>query len=73
MDEKEEKEKKRKREKDVKSKKKPSVLKPGVPEEKDGVLKAGNSPPGFQASGPTCCDGRWMVDGGWWMVEKKVL
>ena len=54
MDEEEEKEKKRKREKDIKSQKKPSVPKPGIPEKKDGVLKPGNSAPGIQASGPTC-------------------
>ena len=54
MDEEEEKEKKRKREKDKNSQKKPPVLKPGIPEEKDGVLKPGNSAPGFQASGPAC-------------------
>ena len=25
---------------------------------------------GFQASGPACCDGRWMVDGGGWSKKK---
>ena len=54
MDEEEEKEKKRKREKDIKSQKKPSVPRPVIPEKKDGVLKPGNSAPGFQASGPAC-------------------
>ena len=24
--------------------------------------------PGFQASPPTCCDGRMVVDGGWWWM-----
>ena len=62
MDEEEEKEKKRKREKDIKSQKKPSVPRPVIPEKKDGVLKPGNSAPGFQASGPTCFDG-WVMDG----------
>ena len=61
------KKRKKERDKDIKSQKKPSVPKPVIPEKKDGVLKPGNSAPGFQASGPTCVtDGWWMVvDGGW--------
>ena len=27
---------------------------------------------GFQASAPTCCDGWWMVDGGWMDGQRKL-
>ena len=58
VDEEEEKEIKRKRE-DKKSHQYPSQ-----------VIQRKKPAPGFQPSGPTCCDGRWwMVDGGWWLVD----
>ena len=60
MDEEEEKEKKRKRHQKPK---KPLLPRPVIPEKKDGVLKPGNSAPGFQASGPTCVTDGWMGDG----------